>query len=159
MKALNSVFLGLGTNLGNKTKNLDDAESLISEKIGEIVLKSIRIETSPHNFESKNNFLNLVINVKTMLNPNSLLTKCQEIEKIIGRTTKSIDGKYSDRLIDVDILYYNSEIVVSSKLIIPHPKLIERDFVLKPLCQIAPYYIHPLLNKSNFELLNFLTKK
>lgn len=92
--------------------------------------------------------------METILNIQNLLAKCNAIEKEIGRKEKSEDDLYRDRIIDIDILYFNNEIIEEENLTVPHPKMYERRFVLQPLHDIAPDFIHPLLKKSTAELLH-----
>jgi 2-amino-4-hydroxy-6-hydroxymethyldihydropteridine diphosphokinase len=159
MKNYNFVYLALGSNLGDRNFYLDQAEKQIEDLIGEIEIKSTRIETSAKGFESLNDFLNSAILIKTDLSPLILLEVCKKIELDIGRTSKSKSGLYNDRVIDIDILYFNTEILNSPDLIVPHQRISEREFVLNPLCQIAPFFIHPVLKRTNTELLKSLTYK
>ena len=147
------VYLSLGSNLGDKNKNLLIAISLIAEKIGNLSAISSILETEPWGFESNNSFLNMIIQVKTTLSPLQLLEETQKIEKEIGRTEKT-DHTYKDRLIDIDIILYDDLIFQSEKLKLPHPLFHQRTFVLEPLNEIAPGLIHPLLKKSINQLLN-----
>ena len=152
---LNSVFLGLGTNLGDKKKNIELAFDKIEEQIGNITSISALYLSKPQGFDSENLFVNCAIHIQTPLKPTEVLSETQSIEKDMGRKDKSEDIGYADRIIDIDILFYNNLIINnSSTLIIPHPHIQERDFVLKPLSEIAPDLIHPVFNKSIEELLN-----
>lgn len=154
---LSSVYLGLGTNLGNKQKNIETALEKIEEQIGQIISLSALYLSKPCGFESDNLFVNCAINVKTALTPQKLLSETQSIEKNMGRTDKSQLRGYSDRIIDIDILLYNDMIINDApKLMIPHAHMHERDFVLKPLSEIAPSIVHPVLKKSISELLSRL---
>lgn len=152
---LNSVFLGIGTNLGDKKKNIELAFDKIEEQIGNITSISALYLSKPQGFDSENLFVNCAIHIQTPLKPTEVLSETQSIEKDMGRKDKSEDIGYADRIIDIDILFYNNLIINnSSTLIIPHPHIQERDFVLKPLSEIAPDLIHPIFNKSIEELLN-----
>lgn len=152
---LNSVFLGIGTNLGDKKKNIELAFDKIEEQIGNITSISALYLSKPQGFDSENLFVNCAIHIQTPLKPTEVLSETQSIEKDMGRKDKSEDIGYADRIIDIDILFYNNLIINnSSTLIIPHPLIQERDFVLKPLSEIAPDLIHPVFNKSIEELLN-----
>lgn len=154
-RPLNSVFLGLGTNLGDKKKNIELAFDKIEEQIGNITSISALYLSKPQGFDSENLFVNCAIHIQTPLKPTEVLSETQSIEKDMGRKDKSEDIGYADRIIDIDILFYNNLIINnSSTLIIPHPHIQERDFVLKPLSEIAPDLIHPVFNKSIEELLN-----
>lgn len=129
-------FLSLGSNLGNREKNLQRAISLIKEQVGEVLKTSSFIETKPWGFSSDNMFLNACVKVDTALSPRKLLSETQKIEKLIGRTHKSDGGEYADRLIDIDILLYGDITVEEEGLRIPHPHMYERDFVMVPLNEI-----------------------
>ena len=136
------TFLGLGTNLGNKEQNLNDAIAALSVEVGGVMaVSSFRI-SAPWGFDSENTFLNAVVLMETELTPLALLKKTQEIERSLGRTAKSTSG-YADRLIDIDILLYDNELIDQPTLKIPHPKMTERDFVLIPLLELAPDLAHP----------------
>jgi len=136
------TYLGLGTNLGNLTENLDNAVQQLQLMAGNIILVSSYISSEPQEFESANQFLNAVVLLQTELSPLTLLKATQQIEIQLGRTQKSTTG-YTDRIIDIDILLYDRQIIDLPELKIPHPKMTERDFVLIPLTEIAPDLIHP----------------
>lgn len=142
---MNQVYLGLGTNLGNKENNLLLAIEKIKFELGEIEKVSTFYESEPWGFESESNFVNAVVKVATLLNPFEVLAKIQEIEHQMGRI-KSKKG-YEDRLIDIDILYFNDEIIENETLTIPHPHIKKRDFVLNPLLEIDPNLICPRSKK------------
>lgn len=127
-----TVYLGLGTNLGNKEANLRTAIHKLQERIGKQVSLSSFYETAPWGFESDHSFLNAAIGLETSLSPIEILHITQEIEKELGRTKKSVNGSYSDRLIDIDILLYDTLVLQTPELTIPHPLMTERDFVMKP---------------------------
>jgi 2-amino-4-hydroxy-6-hydroxymethyldihydropteridine diphosphokinase len=147
------VYLGLGTNLGEKERNLNDAIISLSQEVGFVIRSSIFYASKPWGFESDNDFLNAVVLVDTILTPIDVLSKTQEIEKSLGRTAKTING-YSDRLIDIDILLYDNLIIDQPTLKIPHPLIAERDFVIIPLSEIAPDLVHPVFGRKIAELLN-----
>ena len=132
------VYLSLGTNLGNKETNLRAAVQEIEKRIGRVVVLSAFYATEPWGFSSDNSFLNAACCVETFLTPFELLERTQAIERELGRTTKSVDGKYADRLIDIDLLLYDDNILSSPTLTLPHPLMHQRDFVLKPMTEIAP---------------------
>lgn len=142
------IYLGIGTNLGDKEKNLDQAINLLSEQVGKIISVSSFFYSEPWGFESDNDFLNAVVLLETKMQPLKVLLETQQVEQQMGRTVKSKDQQYADRIIDIDILLYDDLVVESDKLRIPHPLLQERDFVLCPLAEIAPDCIHPIQNKS-----------
>ena len=150
------VYLSLGTNLGNKEENLRTAMTLIEEQVGTITSQSALYASAPWGFDSENTFLNNAISVGTSLTPEELLSTTQRIEHTLGRTHKSVDGQYSDRLIDIDILLYDDVVMHTPSLILPHPLMHRRLFVLEPLSEIAPTMIHPLLQKEIATLCNEL---
>jgi len=145
---LHNIYLGLGSNLNNKVKNIESALTLIQKTIGEVICVSSFYKTEPVGFESDNTFINAACYVQTELSPQELLNSTQMIEKEIGRKEKSIDGKYSDRSIDIDILLYDDIVVNKPELTIPHPLMHLRNFVILPLSEIAPDAIHPVLKKT-----------
>lgn len=153
------VYVGLGTNLGDKEQNLRDTVQKIEEQIGKVVSLSAFYVTAPWGFTSENSFLNAAACVETELSPLDVLQKTQTIERELGRMKKSINGAYSDRLIDIDLLMYE-ELVLSvisptgAELNLPHPLMTERDFVMKPLAEIAPELVHPVLGKTMRELIS-----
>ena len=152
------VYLGLGTNLGDKAANLHAAVHLISGKIGKVISLSSFYATAPWGFESENSFLNAAICVETPLSPLEVLHRTQEIERTLGRTHKSTGGIYHDRIIDIDLLLYNKEIIQTPELTIPHPLMLQRDFVMNPLVEIAPDVVHPVFGKK-LSALFFKEKK
>lgn len=131
-----TVFLSLGTNLGDKEHNLHQAISEIQMRIGAIKAQSAFLQTAPWGFDSKNSFLNAAVRVETDLSPFAVLRTTQDIERHMGRTHKSVGGIYHDRIIDIDILLYDDLHLSTPELTIPHPHINERDFVLIPLSQI-----------------------
>ncbi|MCD8177035.1 MAG: 2-amino-4-hydroxy-6-hydroxymethyldihydropteridine diphosphokinase [Tannerellaceae bacterium] len=148
-----TVYLSLGTNLGDKEKNLSEAIQRIEKQAGNILSRSAFYMTEPWGFISMNSFLNAAIELKTELCPHSLLKVTQEIEKEMGREAKSIQGIYNDRIIDIDILLYDDLICSNTELTIPHPLMTKRKFVMKPLAEIAPDVIHPVLHKNFSKIL------
>lgn len=149
---MTAVYLGLGTNLGDKQANLKAAVEKINERIGEVTSLSSFYETAPWGFESQNSFLNAALCVQTSMEALQILQVTQEIEKELGRMKKSSGGCYTDRLIDIDILLYGDVVLNTSQLVIPHPLMEKRAFVMQPLAEIAPNVVHPLLNKTMQEL-------
>lgn len=131
-----TVYLSLGSNLGNRQALLVRAIAMINERIGAVVRQSSFIETEPWGFSSPHPFLNAAIRVETALCPRCVLERTQLIERELGRTRKSHDGSYADRPIDIDILLYDDLTVNEPDLQIPHPLMRERDFVMVPLREI-----------------------
>jgi len=130
------LYLSLGSNLGNKKKNLEDALSLIGDLVGHVCRVSSFIETEPWGFDSKNTFLNAACLVETALTPEQCLNITQEIERKLGRKAKSVDS-YEDRPIDIDLLSYDNLNINTPELILPHPRMHEREFVMIPLKEIT----------------------
>lgn len=153
---LHEIYLALGTNLGDKKKNIESAIEQIELRIGKVTALSSLYETQPVGFESENSFLNAACCVSTQLNPLEVLECAQIIERELGRTSKSVNHAYSDRIIDIDLLLFDDKTVEYPHLIIPHPQLHERQFVLTPLVEIAPDVCHPVLKKTIVELKNKL---
>lgn len=149
------VYLGLGTNIGNRRGNLVKAAALLAERVGDILALSGFMETEPWGFESENLFLNAAIKMETPLTPDELLSATQAIEREMGREKKS-DGTYHDRVIDIDILLYDNRVIEHPGLIVPHPLMQERLFVMAPLAEIAPFERHPLLGRTFMELADSL---
>lgn len=149
---LHDVYLALGTNLGNKEENIYQAIKLINERVGMVIIHSALYVTEPLGFQSENNFVNAACLVMTSMEPLELLKATQEIEITMGRDSKSVNKEYSDRIIDIDILLYDRILFKDKDLIIPHPHLHERPFVLTPLVEIAGQYVHPILDQSLYEL-------
>ena len=148
-----TVYLGLGTNTGNKQENMRRAIGSLSLALGSPIACSTFMESEPWGFESDNTFLNCVVAFSTSMPPLALLDTTEQIERSMGRTSKSINGQYSDRIIDIDILFYGNEIIDSKRLTVPHPLLHKRTFVLRPLHEIAPQLTHPAMGRTIDELL------
>ena len=146
------VYLGLGTNLGDKEQNLRMSIKKIEERIGNVVSLSAFYATAPWGFSSENSFLNAAVCVETTLLPLQVLEETQRIERELGRTEKSVNGLYADRLIDIDLLLYDDRVMDAEGLILPHPLMTERRFVIEPLSEIAPDVVHPVLHKTMKEL-------
>ena len=132
-----TVYLGLGSNLGNREENLRGALFEIASSVGVVEAVSSFIVTEPWGFESTHTFVNAVCRVQTRLSPMEVLDMTQAIERNLGRTQKSVDGIYSDRLIDIDILLYDDWKVDTPRLVIPHPLMAQRDFVKIPLAELG----------------------
>ncbi|MDD5131562.1 MAG: 2-amino-4-hydroxy-6-hydroxymethyldihydropteridine diphosphokinase [bacterium] len=131
---IKTIYLGLGTNLGNKRKNIKEAIRLLRRDV-KIVKVSSLYKTKPVGYLDQPDFLNAVAEIKTSLTPLQLLRQVKSIERIMGRTRTA---RWGPRLIDIDILLYEGKKIKHSKLIIPHPQINKRNFVLKPLKEIAP---------------------
>lgn len=132
---LHQVYLGLGSNLGDRKANIERAITLIDEQVGQVVRRSSLIETEPWGFASENRFLNAVVCCETDKTPREVLLTTQQIERTMGRKRKSV-AVYSDRPIDIDILLYDDLTVDEPGLQIPHPLMHKRDFVMIPLKEI-----------------------
>lgn len=144
---MNCTCLLLGTNLGDYQNNLNKAVFLLNENIGRINEISSVYKTEPWGYKSENWFYNMVLKLETSLDVFSVFEKINEIEKVMGRRAKTGKG-YSDRLIDIDILFYDELIVNCPELQVPHKQLHLRKFTLTPLAEICPEFIHPVLNKT-----------
>jgi 2-amino-4-hydroxy-6-hydroxymethyldihydropteridine diphosphokinase len=145
------VYFSLGSNEGDRLNWLVKATKLIDNLIGKVIQYSSVIESEPWGFKSETPFYNMVLSVETESTPHQVLTKVLEIEASLGRIRH---GKvYTNRIIDVDILFYNAEKINDNNLIIPHPLMHKREFVLHPLVEIAGELVHPILNKTLSELL------
>ena len=144
----------LGSNSGDRSGQLRMAIDFIEKEIGNIIVKSKIYETAPWGKVDQPTFLNQALKIESPFSPDELLVKVQSIEQLQGRIRLE---KWGERTIDIDIIYYGDKIIDSSFLVIPHPHLTERRFVLMPLTEISPDHIHPILKKSNFELLKECT--
>ena len=134
--ALHTVYLGLGSNIGNRKRNMRDAIQLLETAVGTVKRQSEMIETEPWGFCSPNRFINMCVCIETRLTPRQLLEATRTIEKKMGRTVKSDINGYADRIIDIDILLYDDLRIDEADLHIPHPLMHERDFVMIPLREI-----------------------
>lgn len=148
---LHRVYLSLGSNLGDRFAYLKKAISDIEENIGEVRLKSSVYETEPWEMEPGPDFYNAVIMVLTSFSPFDLLDTIGSIEKAAGRD-KSFSGEYLSRTLDIDILFYDDIIINTEYLVIPHPHIANRNFILYPLTEISPLLIHPVNGKKMAEL-------
>lgn len=138
----------LGSNSGNKFRLMEQAVSLLEKQAGKVTLASSYYETAPWGFECKENFLNRVVVFETEYCPESFLQTALAVEEQLGRTRSANGPRYTSRPIDIDILFYGTEIIDTPTLTIPHPRLEERNFVLTPLREILPSFVHPLSHKT-----------
>lgn len=140
------VYLSLGSNMGDKRENLLEAIKKVGElENTEVVKSSTILETEPFGYIEQDNFLNACLEVKTLLTPQEFLSSILKIELDMGRVREI---KWGPRVIDIDILFYDAEIIQEDNLAVPHPWICEREFVLEPLSEIAPNYVHPLERKT-----------
>lgn len=149
-----SVFLLLGANLGEREAMLAKAAQLIAEQIAPITAQSYLYETAPWGVTDQPAFLNQVLELKTALLPEEVLAQTLVIEKRLGRERRM---RWGARVIDIDMLYFADVILETEELHLPHPRLHQRRFTLVPLAEIAPDFVHPVLQKTNRELLNECT--
>lgn len=138
------LYLGLGSNLGDRERNLREAIRLLGERVGEVTRQSSFIETEPWGFQSDNRFLNAAVLCLTDKTPREVLQLTQQIERDMGRRkvtdVKSPSRQYADRTVDIDILLYDDLTIDEPDLKVPHPLMYERDFVMLPLKQITNPY-------------------
>ena len=153
---MSKVYLSIGSNKGNRSVLINKAIDEIEKKVGKIISRSSIYQSKSWGFDS-NDFYNLCLLIDTDILPKSLLINLKKIEKSIGR--EDVDGSYSDRFIDIDILFYDNITTDSEDLKIPHPKIEIRKFVLVPMLEIADDYVHPILNKTIKELDNDCSDK
>ncbi|MBW8049352.1 MAG: 2-amino-4-hydroxy-6-hydroxymethyldihydropteridine diphosphokinase [Cytophagales bacterium] len=143
---MTELYLLSGSNLGDREKNLKNALSLINNSIGKIVIRSKIYETEPWGVSDQPLFLNQVIKALTGFSPDEVLQKIKKIEEGLGRKKRK---KWAERIIDIDMLYYDNLVINTQDLKIPHPEIINRKFTLAPLTEIAPDFIHPVANVIN----------
>ncbi len=150
---MNQVIISLGGNLPTTQESFINSVELIEQKIGPIIKKSSIYQSSPWGFTRETNpFLNQILIIKTICTPLLLLNITQQIELELGRKQKT-KKEYEDRVIDIDILFINNDIISEKHLKVPHPLIHKRNFILKPLAEIAPNLIHPIFKKTIYELL------
>lgn len=150
------IYIAFGSNLGDTAQNIDRAIDRLQDNGCTLISCSSYIETRPEGFQSEHTFLNAAAMFETSLTPQQLLRLTQHIEKELGRTSKSMDGQYQDRIIDIDLLMFDDWTLSTPTLTLPHPKMHLRRFVLKPLSEIAPDLIIPSINITVAEQLNNL---
>lgn len=147
---MNTAYLLLGTNLGERSKNLLNAISYLEQSVGTITKKSSVYETEPWGKREQNDFLNMAVEIQIEFSVKELLGNILSIEKLMGRERKE---KWDERIIDIDILFFNDEVIAEENLTVPHPFLHQRKFTLVPLNEIASLFFHPVLKKTIQELL------
>ena len=143
---MEQVYLCLGGNVGDTRYYLKRAIELVNSRIGTVVLESGIYRSEPWGLDCSQWFLNQVIMVKTALEPESVLEQCLQIEAELGRT-RSGNG-YEPRTIDIDIIFFGKQVIDTSDLKVPHPLMHQRNFVLRPLCDIAPNFVHPVIGST-----------
>jgi len=148
---MEKVFIALGGNVGNVSGNFDIAIQKISAMVGPVIKQSSLYKTEPWGNKNQDYFLNKVVEVETKQTPAEVLANILSIEKMMGRNRNKND-QFAPRSIDIDLLFYGAKIINENHLVVPHPRLHLRNFVLTPLMEIAPDLIHPLLKKSIIDL-------
>ncbi len=134
---MHTVYFSLGSNIGNRKRLVSEAVELLDKRVGHVTKKSSLYETEPWGFSSPNRFINACVCCETTLSPHEVLAAAQRIEKELGRTGKSINGEYQDRVIDIDILLYDDLHIDGPDLKIPHPLMHQRAFVMEPLRELG----------------------
>ena len=147
---MHQVYIILGSNIGNRLGYIEKAKFLLAEMVGDIEKESVVYQTEPWGVIDHDPYYNQVILMHTTLKPKNVIEKTLEIEEKMGRVRS---GHWSPRTIDIDILLFDEEVIKTKKLTVPHPRMHLRRFVLKPLAEIAPNLIHPVLGKNMHELL------
>lgn len=155
---MSKVTILSGSNLDDRSFYLQQAIKLIRERVGVVTAQSSVYESEPWGYASSNSFYNQLIVVETKFNPQDVLRQLQEIEHQLGRV-RDRGKKYIDRTLDLDILFYDDLVLNSEGLVIPHPEVANRRFVLAPLAELFPENIHPVLRKTFAQLLEFCPDK
>jgi 2-amino-4-hydroxy-6-hydroxymethyldihydropteridine diphosphokinase len=149
------AYISIGSNLGNLLQNCCLAiETLCGEPAIALIERSPFYRTSPVDYIAQDWFLNTALKIQTDLTPRQLLHTMQSVQQLIGRKTSTV--RYGPRIIDLDIIFFEDQILETPELTIPHPRMHKRRFVLQPICDIDPTIIHPMLGKSVQDLLNQL---
>ena len=148
---MEKVYLCLGGNVGDTQQYLNQAISLISSRIGRVAAQSAVYQSEPWGFNAEQMFLNQAVMAETELKPEVVLESCLQFESELGRT-RSGNG-YEPRTIDIDIIFFGNQIIDTPDLKVPHPLMHQRNFVLQPLCEIAPNLVHPVFGKTMHQLL------
>lgn len=152
---VHKIFLGLGSNVGDKKSNIKKAIKFLEEKVDNIIVAPI-YETKPWGYKNQDNFFNTALRGETSLLPFQLLNFIKEVEKKVGRKKRF---RYGPREIDIDILFYDNLFLKNKRIEIPHPQLHKRDFVLKPLLDLETDFIHPVFKKTIQELYKTLSQE
>ncbi len=148
------VFLGIGSNIGDRAANITRVRRLLEETAGvRVVAMSSLIETRPVGYEDQRDFINAVAEIRTSRGPRELFEEIKRIEREMGRTATF---RYGPRVIDIDILLFGDRVVDDPDLTIPHPRMHKRRFVLDPLAEIAPEVVHPVLREKIIDILDRL---
>jgi len=153
---MNRAYLLIGGNMGERISNLDKAKKLIHKNAGGIINSSSIYETEPWGVSEQPAFLNQVLLIKTRFSGNELLQQLLSIEKEIGRIR---EVKFGPRIIDIDILFFNEDIITTNELVIPHPEIQNRRFALVPMNEIADSFVHPVIGQTIGELLDNCSDK
>jgi len=148
---MNTIFFSIGSNIGNRRENINQAIMLLEGKVGYIQKVSSFYETQPWGLETQNDFYNIVLKLSTKLDIEEVFVKIMDIEKKMKRESRK---KWESRIIDIDVLFFNNDIINKVGIQVPHPWLHLRKFVLAPLAEIDADFVHPVLNKSVLEILN-----
>lgn len=155
---MHTIFLNIGSNLGDRRRNLSRAVAALEKEFGYFEL-SHTVESAPWGFDSPNPFLNVGMMVNSDLSPIEVLHRIQGVEKSLSpEPHRNPDGSYADRLVDIDIVAVDEEVIDSEELTVPHPHLADRRFFLEPLQELAPFWRHPVFNKTASEMLAVLSE-
>ena len=149
---MNKAVLLLGSNLGDGQLLFQHVISMIDERLGKLEMQSALYQSPPWGFEHENNFINQVLIMNTEKDSEQVLQSCLQIEVDLGRKKRKTQG-YVARIIDIDVLFLNDEVIETETLVLPHPRLHLRKFTLLPLAELIPDFVHPTLNKTIQELL------
>lgn len=155
---MTTAYLSIGSNIGERLKFVEQAVSFLGlcEEIN-IIQTSALYETEPWGIKDQNWFLNVAVEINTTLSPQDLLVKCNQIESTLGRN-RNIEKRWGERTVDIDIIFYGTEIINTDILVVPHTRMHERAFVLVPMLEIAPEFVHPIFNKTIADLYESLVE-